>query len=147
VGSLPRRVSGGKEWVSGSVVKLAPQSVLYSMRQPSPRSSTRHILSRRNKLDLFLSLRPLASGFFLSAKSCLETGKIINIMWRKQHQEGPIDDRWTNLYLDVDEGTGELKIVESRKEWYLGSSRTKNTCKNARDLMPSRSWNLRQDGL
>ena len=42
-------------------------------------------------------------------------------MWRRQHQEGPIDDRWTRLRLDEDESTGELKIVESRKEWYLGS--------------------------
>jgi hypothetical protein len=50
-----------------------------------------------------------------------------NSMWRRQHQEGPIDDRWTSLSLDVDESTGELKIVESRKEWYLGSSRSKRT--------------------
>jgi hypothetical protein len=57
-------------------------------------------------------------------------------MLRRQHQEGPIDNRWTNLYLDVEEGTGELKIVKSRKEWYLGSSRTKAFCKNARALMP-----------
>jgi hypothetical protein len=44
-------------------------------------------------------------------------------MWRRQHQEGPIDDRWTSLRLDEDETTGELKIVESRKEWFLGSSK------------------------
>jgi hypothetical protein len=37
-------------------------------------------------------------------------------MWQRQHQEGPIDDRWTSLRLDSDEATGELKIVESRKE-------------------------------
>jgi hypothetical protein len=48
-------------------------------------------------------------------------------MWRRQHQEGPIDDRWTSLRLDQDETTGELKIVESRKEWYLGSSRSQIT--------------------
>jgi hypothetical protein len=48
-------------------------------------------------------------------------------MWRRQHQEGPIDDRWTSLRLDEDETTGELKIVESRKEWYLGSSRSQIT--------------------
>lgn len=39
-------------------------------------------------------------------------------MWRRQHQEGPIDDRWTNLRLVEDESSGELKIVEARKEWY-----------------------------
>ncbi|CZR53305.1 uncharacterized protein PAC_03183 [Phialocephala subalpina] len=48
-------------------------------------------------------------------------------MWRRQHQEGPIDDRWTNLRLVEDESTGELKIVEARKEWYLGSSRSQRT--------------------
>ncbi|TVY29712.1 hypothetical protein LHYA1_G000859 [Lachnellula hyalina] len=48
-------------------------------------------------------------------------------MWRRQHQEGPIDDRWTFLRLDTDETTGKLKIVESRKEWYLGASRSQRT--------------------
>jgi hypothetical protein len=27
-------------------------------------------------------------------------------MWRRQHQEGPIDDRLINLRLDVDESSG-----------------------------------------
>ena len=48
-------------------------------------------------------------------------------MWRRQHQEGPIDDRWTSLHLDVDHATNELKIVESRKEWHLGASRSQRT--------------------
>ena len=48
-------------------------------------------------------------------------------MWRRQHQEGPIDDRWTSLRLDVDEGTGDIRIVESRKEWHLGSSKSWRT--------------------
>ncbi|KUJ18069.1 uncharacterized protein LY89DRAFT_668260 [Mollisia scopiformis] len=48
-------------------------------------------------------------------------------MWRRQHQEGPIDDRWTNLRLVGDESSGELKIVEARKEWYLGSSKSQRT--------------------
>lgn len=48
-------------------------------------------------------------------------------MWRRQHQEGPIDDRWTNLQLDKDENSGQLRIVEARKEWYLGSSRSQRT--------------------
>jgi hypothetical protein len=45
-------------------------------------------------------------------------------MWRRQHQEGPIDERWMSLQLVADESSGELKIVESRKEWYLGSSKS-----------------------
>lgn len=48
-------------------------------------------------------------------------------MWRRQHDEGPIDDRWTSLRLDEDESTGELKIIESRKEWAMGSSRSQRT--------------------
>ncbi|KFY15927.1 hypothetical protein V492_01674 [Pseudogymnoascus sp. VKM F-4246] len=38
-------------------------------------------------------------------------------MWRRQHREGPLDDRWTSLALAIDEATGQLTIVESRKEW------------------------------
>jgi hypothetical protein len=49
------------------------------------------------------------------------------MMWRRQHQEGPIDDRWTILRLDVDHSTGELNIVEARKEWHLGSSKSQRT--------------------
>ena len=48
-------------------------------------------------------------------------------MWRRQHHEGPIDDRWTNLRLDIDESTNEIKIVESRKEWHLGTSNSQRT--------------------
>jgi len=60
-------------------------------------------------------------------KALLEKSENDRSMWRRQHQEGPIDDRWTNLRLDRDESTGELRIVESRKEWYLGSSRSQRT--------------------
>jgi hypothetical protein len=42
--------------------------------------------------------------------------------WRRYHAEGPIDDRWTSLHLEIDETGGFVKIVESRKEWYKGSS-------------------------
>ena len=38
-------------------------------------------------------------------------------MWRRQHTEGTMDDRWTSLALATDETTGQLTIVESRKEW------------------------------
>jgi len=40
----------------------------------------------------------------------------IHTIWRRQHCEGPIHDAWTNLGFDVDEQTGELLIVEYRKE-------------------------------
>ena len=60
-------------------------------------------------------------------------------MWRRQHQEGPIDDRWTNLRLDVDEGIGDIKIVESRKEWHLGSSKSQRTFYTTPIVFPHRS--------
>ncbi|KAH6844980.1 hypothetical protein B0I37DRAFT_355510 [Chaetomium sp. MPI-CAGE-AT-0009] len=41
-------------------------------------------------------------------------------IWRRDHTEGPIDDRWTFLRLLKDEATGQLKVVESRKEWLNG---------------------------
>lgn len=43
-------------------------------------------------------------------------------IWRRQHHEGPINDAWTDLSLQLDEQTGELKIVEVRKEWLGGGS-------------------------
>lgn len=65
---------------------------------------------------------PLASP---SMKLCEKT--VDERIWRRQHREGPIDDRWTNLRLDVDEATGKLRIMESRKEWYQGSSKSQRT--------------------
>ncbi|KAL8673815.1 MAG: hypothetical protein Q9168_001780 [Polycauliona sp. 1 TL-2023] len=56
-------------------------------------------------------------------KSTLESIKI----WRRHHQEGPINDLWTDLQLVRDESTGELSIIEARKEWTEGSSTQKRT--------------------
>ncbi|KAL8708653.1 MAG: hypothetical protein Q9220_006478 [cf. Caloplaca sp. 1 TL-2023] len=53
----------------------------------------------------------------------LETLKI----WRRHHQEGPINDLWTDLKFLRDESTGELNIIEARKEWAGGSSIQKRT--------------------
>ncbi|KAK6950891.1 hypothetical protein Daesc_007419 [Daldinia eschscholtzii] len=47
--------------------------------------------------------------------------------WRRQHAEGPIDDRWSFLKLEKDEASGNINIIESRKEWLTkksGSLRT-----------------------
>lgn len=57
-------------------------------------------------------------------------------MWRRQHQEGPIDDRWTSLRLDIDEITGDLKIIECRREWRQGSSRSRRTCYTTDIIFP-----------
>ena len=43
-------------------------------------------------------------------------------IWRRQHREGPINDTWTDLSLHKDEKTGEIFILECRREWCEGSS-------------------------
>ncbi|KAF7892199.1 uncharacterized protein EAF01_010279 [Botrytis porri] len=66
-------------------------------------------------------------------------------MWRRQHEEGPIDDRWTNLRLDMDENTGELRIIESRKEWYHGASRSQHTYYTTPIIFPSKFDDMDDD--
>ena len=61
------------------------------------------------------------------SKDLLEITAMDENMWRRQHREGPIDDRWANLALKVDEATGELKIVESRREFLFGAGRSQRT--------------------
>lgn len=41
-------------------------------------------------------------------------------MWRRQHQEGPIDDRWSTLSLEKDPAGGKLMAVECRREYLVG---------------------------
>lgn len=48
-------------------------------------------------------------------------------IWRRQHLEGPINDAWTDLGFQIDARTGELLIVECRKEWVDGGSRSIRT--------------------
>lgn len=48
-------------------------------------------------------------------------------MWRRQHAEGPIDDRWSFIRLIKNEQTGNLQILESRKEWLHGRSSSQRT--------------------
>ncbi|KAI9823753.1 MAG: hypothetical protein M1832_002310 [Thelocarpon impressellum] len=50
-------------------------------------------------------------------------------IWRRCHQEGPINDSWTDLNLKVDERTGELVIVEARREWSSGTSKDASNSK------------------
>jgi hypothetical protein len=54
-----------------------------------------------------------------SSESLIEKNPRI---YRRQHWEGPVNDSWTDLSLQVDERTNELMIVESRREWRGGSS-------------------------
>ncbi|KAL2783827.1 hypothetical protein BJX66DRAFT_111692 [Aspergillus keveii] len=42
--------------------------------------------------------------------------------WRRQHREGPINDTWSDLSLREDETSGQLMILECRREWRDGGS-------------------------
>ncbi|KAK3687913.1 hypothetical protein B0T22DRAFT_498174 [Podospora appendiculata] len=42
-------------------------------------------------------------------------------LWRRQHFDGAIDDRWTFMRLFKDEATARIKVVELRKEWLAGN--------------------------
>ncbi|KAI9835046.1 MAG: hypothetical protein M1819_002598 [Sarea resinae] len=50
---------------------------------------------------------------------CIQRNKSL---WRRFHVEGPINDSWTDLCLNTDEMTGDLLILEARREWQGGGS-------------------------
>jgi hypothetical protein len=58
------------------------------------------------------------------SEDTMETRKRV---WRRQHTEGPINDLWSDLTLRVDEKTGDLLIVEARREWISGGSSSQRT--------------------
>ncbi|OBT60590.1 hypothetical protein VE03_10000 [Pseudogymnoascus sp. 23342-1-I1] len=62
-------------------------------------------------------------------------------MWRRQHLEGPLDDRWTSLALAIDETNGQLTIVESRKEWLEGRTVGQRTVYKTKVVFPTRPTN------
>ncbi|KAL1853111.1 hypothetical protein Daus18300_011939 [Diaporthe australafricana] len=48
-------------------------------------------------------------------------------MWRRQHAEGPIDDRWSFIRILRDErDPRQLQVLESRKEWLAGNPGRRN---------------------
>ncbi|KAI0405992.1 hypothetical protein F4802DRAFT_613960 [Xylaria palmicola] len=47
--------------------------------------------------------------------------------WRRKHAEGPIDDRWGFLSLELDQANGNIVILECRKEWLGGRSGSQRT--------------------
>lgn len=51
----------------------------------------------------------------------------IRMIWRRQHLEGPINDAWADIGFQVDCRSGELLVVECRKEWVDGGSRSTRT--------------------
>ncbi|KAI1188643.1 hypothetical protein F5B17DRAFT_394716 [Nemania serpens] len=50
-----------------------------------------------------------------------------NHSWRRKHTEGPIDDRWGFLSLEMDETSEDLVILECRKEWLKGIRGSRRT--------------------
>jgi hypothetical protein len=53
--------------------------------------------------------------------------RLNHALYRRQHLEGPMHDGWLKLDLQVDERTDELLIVETRKEWLLGTRQATRT--------------------
>ncbi|KAG0153573.1 hypothetical protein PDIDSM_2227 [Penicillium digitatum] len=49
-------------------------------------------------------------------------------LWRREHQEGPINEMWTDLSIRKDETTGRPVILECRREWRDGKSENHRTC-------------------
>ncbi|KAJ5367761.1 hypothetical protein N7541_001702 [Penicillium brevicompactum] len=47
--------------------------------------------------------------------------------WRREHQEGPINEMWTDLSIRKDEMTGRPVILECRREWRDGKSENHRT--------------------
>lgn len=64
------------------------------------------------------------TSFYCCLRISLREGKKTPIrrIWRRQHREGPINDSWTDLSLHTDSETGDLVIMESRREWQNGGS-------------------------
>lgn len=57
-----------------------------------------------------------------------EKSSVVNRrIYRRQHAEGPVNDSWNGLGLQVDERTDDLMIVEARTEWPIGGSSHKRT--------------------
>ncbi|KAF2140525.1 uncharacterized protein K452DRAFT_351784 [Aplosporella prunicola CBS 121167] len=56
-----------------------------------------------------------------------EACEIKKDVYRRQHKEGPINDSWTDLSLQVDEATNSLRIIEARREWLDGGSKQLRT--------------------
>ncbi|KAL8638613.1 MAG: hypothetical protein Q9228_004246 [Teloschistes exilis] len=56
--------------------------------------------------------------------------------WRRDHSEGPINNLWTSLSLEQDESSGDLVVIEARKEWTGSSSVQRRTW--YKHVLPSR---------
>jgi hypothetical protein len=66
-------------------------------------------------------------GYRFPLESACRGNLEVERWWRRNHAEGPINDSWTDFRLHVDECTGELLIVEARREWQDGGSDSQRT--------------------
>lgn len=64
---------------------------------------------------------------FPLARPVKEAVQVNTRVYRRQHAEGPINDSWTDLGLQIDEKTNRLQIVEARREWLNGGSKQERT--------------------
>ena len=74
-----------------------------------------------------------ASSFYTCIRFPLGDGKpaleqaTLKSRWRRRNSEGALDDRWTTLKVQKSAETGDIVILEQRKEWLSGSSNSRRT--------------------
>lgn len=66
-------------------------------------------------------------------------------IWRRKHEEGPINDAWTALKVERDPRTGIPTIIEVRMEWLRGESPSVRTCYKTQIFFPEEGDSLGKD--
>jgi hypothetical protein len=59
-------------------------------------------------------------------------------MFRRYHTDGPIDERWNTLKLEKDEASGDIIIIEGRKEWPANESQSRRTFYKKKLIFPQK---------
>ncbi|KAM7200164.1 hypothetical protein V8F33_004097 [Rhypophila sp. PSN 637] len=92
-----------------------------------------HFYGLSNRLDPAVEEKDW-TGYYTCFRFALDPTGFRNLekvprerLWRRQHTDGPIDERWSFIRLFKDETTSQLKVVEARKEWLSGQSSAKRT--------------------
>ncbi|KAK4219132.1 hypothetical protein QBC37DRAFT_151646 [Rhypophila decipiens] len=92
-----------------------------------------HFYGLSNRLDPAVEEKDW-TGYYTCFRFSLDPTGFRNVekvprerLWRRQHTDGPIDERWSFIRLFKDETTSQLKVVEARKEWLSGQSSAKRT--------------------
>lgn len=68
-------------------------------------------------------------------------------MWRRQHAEGPIDDRWSFIrLLRDDRDPKKLQVLEARKEWLNGQSSGRRNYYTTELVFPQKEANTEDAG-